>query len=83
MQYAQPVKVLVLTDDHESTISGVGPNRAVWRWSQADVTDMKRSGVKVGERPDDPGRQVLIEKQPEWALRRNTHNPTLAFSGER
>ena len=55
------MKVLVPGHDDESVIASMGPDRTVGEGGQADLTDMR---VQVSERPNETGREILVEKQP-------------------
>ena len=55
------MKVLVLAHDHESVVSGGGPDCAVRRGRQADVADMDGTGVQISKRHDKARHQILVE----------------------
>jgi hypothetical protein len=69
MQDAESMKVFVLGHDHESAVSGMGPDCMVGDERQADVADMEGTGIHVTKSPDKASREILVEKQPGGLLR--------------
>jgi len=62
MQDAVPMKVFVLTHDHESMVSRVGPDCTIGGRREAYFADVDGTRVQVNERPDKARREILVEK---------------------
>ena len=62
MQDAEPMKIFVLTYDHESVVPRVAPNCTIGGGRKANVTDVEGTGVQVSDRPNEARREILVEQ---------------------